>query len=73
MKTDGRYGRFMWLWYDWRAAAVADDEGTILDVEQWDGFYDERSVVQRLECIAAAGLTPEGMTVSYTHLRAHET
>ena len=63
MKTDGRYGRFMWLWYDWRAAAVADDEGTILDVEQWDGFYDERSVVQRLECIAAAGLTPEAMTL----------
>ena len=53
----------MWLWYDWRAAAVADDEGTILDVEQWDGFYDERSVVQRLECIAAAGLTPEALSL----------
>ena len=26
----------MWLWYDWRAAAVADDTGAILDVEQWD-------------------------------------
>ena len=46
----------MWLWYDWRAAAVADDTGAILDVEQWDGFYDQRTVVARLECIAAQGL-----------------
>ncbi len=53
----------MWLWYDWRAAAVCNDEGTILDVEQWDGFYDERSIVQRLECIAAKGLTAEAMTL----------
>ena len=33
----------MWLWYDWRAAAVADDTGAILDVEQWDGFYDQKT------------------------------
>jgi len=51
----------MWLWYDWRAAAVADDSGNIMDVEQWDGFFDERTVVQRLECIAAKGLTPEAI------------
>ena len=53
----------MWLWYDWRAAAVADDTGAILDVEQWDGFYDQRTVVARLECIAAQGLTPEAFTL----------
>ena len=55
--------RCMWLWYDWRAAAIADDEGTILDDEQWDGFLDQRSVVARLECIAAGGLTPEARTL----------
>ena len=35
-------GRSMWLWYDWRAAAIADDKGFILDEEQWDGFHDQR-------------------------------
>ena len=54
----------MWLWYDWRAAAVADDTGAILDVEQWDGFYDQKNLVARLECIAAQGLTPEARTLS---------
>ncbi|MBT60735.1 MAG: hypothetical protein CMA63_04185 [Euryarchaeota archaeon] len=64
-KCEGRAPnrRTMWLWYDWRAAAVADDHGSILDVEQWDGFYDERTVVARLECIAAGGLTAEAMTL----------
>ena len=51
----------MWLWYDWRAAAIADDHGSILDDEQWDGFHDQRTIVDRLECIAAGGLTPEAM------------
>ena len=30
----------MWLWYDWQAAAVADDEGIIHDQAIWDGFFD---------------------------------
>ena len=53
----------MWLWYDWRAAAVADDHGSILDDEQWDGFHDQRSIVNRLECIAEGGLTPEALVL----------
>jgi nucleolar protein 56 len=53
----------MWLWYDWRAAAIADTNGSIVDVEQWDGFYDQRSLVARLECIAEGGLTPEAMVL----------
>ena len=28
----------MWLWYDWQAAAVADDDGIIHDSAVWDGF-----------------------------------
>ena len=70
--------RGMWLWYDWRSAAVADANGSILDDEQWDGFHDQRTIVSRLECIAEGGLTPEAMIllerfpeakpVSYTHL-----
>lgn len=49
----------MWLWYDWQAAAVVNSEGSLLDQDNWDGFYDQRLVVDRLECIAQGGLTPE--------------
>jgi len=49
----------MWLWYDWQAAAVADDEGIIHDEAVWDGFFDQRALIERLECIANNGLTPE--------------
>ncbi|MBT7460134.1 MAG: NOP58 family protein [Euryarchaeota archaeon] len=49
----------MWLWYDWQAAAVVNSDGSILDQDNWDGFYDHRLVVERLECIAQGGLTPE--------------
>jgi nucleolar protein 56 len=49
----------MWLWYDWQAAAVVNSDGSILDQDNWDGFYDQRLVVERLECIAQGGLTPE--------------
>lgn len=49
----------MWLWYDWQAAAVVNSDGFILDQDNWDGFYDHRLVVERLECIAQGGLTPE--------------
>ena len=54
----------MWLWYDWQAAAVVNSDGAILDVDQWDGFYNQRAVVERLECIAQGGLTPEARVLS---------
>ena len=49
----------MWLWYDWRAAAVADSDGNILDVEEWDGWHDSNSVCLRIDMIANEALTPE--------------
>ena len=49
----------MWLWYDWRAAAVADSEGNILDVEEWDGWHDTNAVCSRMDIIAHEALTPE--------------
>ena len=49
----------MWLWYDWRAAAVSDDEGNIVDSEEWDGWRDTDSVCARMDMIAHEALTPE--------------
>lgn len=49
----------MWLWYDWRAAAVSDIEGNLLDVEEWDGWRDTDSVCSRLDMISHGALTPE--------------
>ena len=49
----------MWLWYDWRAAAVADENCNILDTEEWDGWHDTNSVCSRIDIIAHEGLTPE--------------
>ena len=49
----------MWLWYDWQAAAVADDDGIIHDSAVWDGFFDQRALIERLHCIANGGLTQE--------------
>jgi len=43
----------MWLWYDWRAAAVVDDHGNIVDSLEWDGYMTEHAVVERLRQIAA--------------------
>ncbi|MCH1615901.1 MAG: NOP58 family protein [Candidatus Poseidonia sp.] len=43
----------MWLWYDWRAAAVVDDHGNIVDSLEWDGHMTEYAVVERLRQIAA--------------------
>ena len=42
----------MWLWYDWRAAAVVDDDGNIVDSLEWDGHMTEHAVVERLRTIA---------------------
>ena len=49
----------MWLWYDWRAAAVADSDGNILDTEVWDGWHDTNAVCSRMDIIAHEALTPE--------------
>ena len=38
----------MWLWYDWQAAAVADEHGHLVDVMQWDGHMTEHAVAERL-------------------------
>ncbi len=54
----------MWLWYDWRAAAVADSEGNILDVEEWDGYKDTDSVCNRMDMIANQAFTPEAERLS---------
>ena len=43
----------MWLWYDWQAAAVADEHGHLVDVMQWDGHMTEHAVVERLRLIAS--------------------
>ena len=50
----------MWLLvWDWRAAAVADSEGNILDVEEWDEYKDTDSVCIRMDMIANQAVTPE--------------
>jgi len=49
----------MWLWYDWRSAAVADDTGLIHDSESWDGWNSISAVVSRLEIVANSALIPE--------------
>lgn len=49
----------MWLWYDWRAAAVADSDGNILDIEEWDGWHDTNAVCSRMDIITHEALTPE--------------
>ena len=43
----------MWLWYDWQAAAVADEHGHLVDVMRWDGHMTEHAVVERLRLIAS--------------------
>ena len=54
----------MWLWYDWRSAAVADSNGNIMDVEEWDGWKDTDAVCSRMDMIAHAAMTPEAERLS---------
>ena len=49
----------MWLWYDWQAAAVADEDGNLVDVMRWDGHMSEHAVVERLRLIASGRLVRE--------------
>tara|TARA_B110001452_G_scaffold165360_1_gene138015 strand:- start:5145 stop:6152 length:1008 start_codon:yes stop_codon:yes gene_type:complete len=54
----------MWLWYDWRSAAVADSNGNIVDVEEWDGWKDTDAVCSRMDMIAHEAMTPEAERLS---------
>ena len=49
----------MWLWYDWRAAAVADDRGNILDIDEWSGWGDLDRLCARLDMVSHQAITPE--------------
>ena len=53
----------MWLWYDWQAAAVADEHGHLVDVMQWDGHMTEHAVVERLRLIASGQPIREARTL----------
>jgi len=65
----------MWLWYDWRSAAVADDAGLIHDSESWDGWNSISAVVSRLEIVANSALIPEAKRLAErfpdAKIRAH--
>ncbi len=63
----------MWLWYDWRAAAVADEFGNILDSEEWDGWKSIDEVIIRLDTIANCALTPEAKRLAERFPEANPT
>ena len=49
----------VWVWFDWRAAAVVDEQGQIMDLEIWQGRMSIEEAMSRLELLAASALTPE--------------
>lgn len=58
------HGVPMWLWYDWRAAAVVDQQGNLVDVMEWSGHKTEQAVVQRLRQIANGQPIREALELS---------
>lgn len=64
VKITGFQAKTMWLWYDWRAAAVADAQGHLLDSLEWDGHMTEHAVVERLRIVAQGGLIREAQDLS---------
>jgi nucleolar protein 56 len=54
----------MWLWYDWRAAAIADANGNIVDIEEWDGWKDTDAVCSRMDMVAHQVMIPEAERLS---------
>ena len=54
-----RLRRGMWLWYDWRAAAICDINGHIVDSIEWDGHMTEHSVMERLRTVELGQHIPE--------------
>ena len=57
-------GAVVWVAYDWRLALVIDDQGRILDQEEWTGKMEESRIIERLELLGAGGLTPESRLLS---------
>lgn len=49
----------MWLWYDWRAAAISDGDGNIVDSQVWDGHMTEHGVMERLRTVELGQHIPE--------------
>ena len=59
-----RFGIAMWLWFDWRSAAIADDDGSLLDEEIWDGWNSKEALADRLELVANGAMTDEARRLS---------
>ena len=53
----------MRLWYDWRAAAVVNDQGNLVDVLEHDGHLTEHAVVERLRTLAQGELIPAALSL----------
>ena len=54
----------VWIAYDWRLALVIDDQGRILDQEEWTGKMDQSRIIERLQLLGAGGLTAESRLLS---------
>ena len=63
----------VWVWFDWRAAAVVDEQGQILDLEIWQGRMSIEEAMSRLELLAASALTPEARRLAerFPEARVH--
>ncbi len=51
------------IWFDWRAAAVVNSDGVIIDVDEWSGPYKVNDVMQRLELLKAGAMTTEARSL----------
>lgn len=56
-------GAVMWLWYDWRAAVIVNDEGMVIDILEWTK-PDVKQATHRLDAIRNGGLTNEAETLA---------
>ena len=48
----------MWLWYDWRAAAIVNQDGLIIDIIEWSK-PEVKQATHRIDAIRNGGLTDE--------------
>ena len=48
----------MWLWYDWRAAAIVNQDGLIIDIIEWSK-PEVKQATYRIDAIRNGGLTDE--------------
>ena len=51
-------GAVMWLWYDWRAAVIVNDDGMVIDILEWTK-PEVNQATHRLDAIRNGGLTNE--------------